>query len=431
MRHLPIDPALFVENREKLAKKMAPNSLAVVNANDILPRNSDAVNLIVPQTDLFYLTGIEQEETILILCPNAFDPNLREVLFIRETNPLLTTWEGYKHTKDDARKISGIKNVKWLSDFRKVFHRLMCENDTVYLNSNEHARSVVEVQTRDARFIIDTQQRYPLHRYERLGRLMFQLRGAKSPREIELIKKAVEITGKGFERVCKFTKPGVTEHEVEAEFAHEFIRNRGAFAYNPIIATGKNACVLHYLQNDQTCQKGELLLLDVAASYGNYNADLTRTIPVSGKFTKRQKDVYNAVLRVMKFSIKNATVGKLHRDWQKDAQMMMNEELLGLGLIKKSDIRKQTEEEPACWKYFMHGLGHSLGLDVHDYGWALEPFTDGWVLTVEPGIYLPKEGFAVRLENDIVVRASGGAEDLFKDIPVEADEIEELMMSGK
>ncbi len=407
MRHLPIDPKMFAENREKLAKKMLPNSLAVVNANDILPSNSDAVLPLVPQTDLFYLSGIEQEESILLLCPNSFDPLTREVLFIRESSELLTIWEGYKHTKDDARKISGIKNVRWLSEFRGIFHRLMCESDHVYLNGNEHARSTVVVQTRDARFVKDTQKRYPLHDYQRLGRIMMDLRGAKSDAEIELLKKAIEITEKGFRAVAKMTKPGVTEYEVEAELSYHFLKNRGKFAYNPIIATGKNACVLHYVQNDQTCKKGELLLLDVAAGYANYNADLTRTIPVDGKFTKRQRQVYDAVLRVLRFSTKNATVGKLHRDWQKDAQMMMNEELLGLGLIKKSDIKKQTEEEPACRKYFMHGLGHFLGLDVHDYGVPQTPFKPGTALTVEPGIYIPKEGFAVRLEDDIVVRESG------------------------
>jgi Xaa-Pro aminopeptidase len=426
MRHLPIDPALFAENREKLVKLLAPNSLAIVNANDVLPRNADAVNPIVPQTDLFYLSGIEQEESILLLCPNSFDPTLREVLFVRESSELLKIWEGYKHTKEDAQKISGIKNVKWLSDFPGILHRLMCEVDNVYLNSNEHPRAHVVVETRDARFIHEIQRRYPLHQYHRLGRLLYKLRGTKSQREIELLKKAIEITDKGFRRVAKFTKPGVTEYEIEAEFAHEFIRNRGYFAYSPIIASGKNACVLHYVQNDQVCKKGELLLLDVAASYANYNADLTRTIPISGKFSKRQKQVYNAVLRVLRFSVKNATVGKLHRDWQKDAQMMMNEELLALGLLKPSDIRKQTEETPACRKYFMHGLGHSLGLDVHDYGWTHEPFIDGWVLTVEPGIYIPEEGFGIRLENDIVVRKTG-AEDLMAHIPIEADEIEDLM----
>jgi Xaa-Pro aminopeptidase len=435
MRHLPIDSELFVENRRRLAGLMRADSgrtgrtggsLAVINANDILPRNADAVLPMVPQSDLFYLTGIEQEETILVICPDSFDEKLREVLFIRESSELLKIWEGHKLSKEEAKQISGIQNVKWLSEFRGIFHRLMCEVEQAYLNTNEHPRSTVVVETRDARFIKDCQKRYPLHDYKRLGRLMHALRGPKTEKELALIKEAVDITDKGFRRVAKFVKPGVTEYEVEAEFSHEFLRRRGHFAYNPIIATGKNACVLHYVENDQECKKGELLLLDVAAEYGNYNADLTRTIPVNGKFSKRQKQVYNAVLRVLRFSIKNATVGKLHRDWQKDAQMMMNEELLGLGLIKKADIQKQTEEEPACRKYFMHGLGHMLGLDVHDYGLTNEPMADGWVLTVEPGIYIPDEGFGVRLENDIVVRP-GGAEDLMGHIAIEVGEIEEMM----
>jgi len=252
------------------------------------------------------------------------------------------------------------------------------------------------------------------------------LRGLKTETEITLLKTAIDITDQGFRRVARMVRPGVTEFEIEAEFAHEFTRRRARFAYTPIIASGKNACVLHYIQNDQTCQKGDLLLLDVAASYANYNADLTRTLPVTGKFTKRQRRVYDAVLRVLRAAVKNATVGKLHRDWQKDAQMMMNDELLALGLLKKKDIKKQTEDEPACRKYFMHGLGHFLGLDVHDYGLAQTPFQPGTVLTVEPGIYIPKEGFGIRLENNIVVRPNG-AEDLFKGVPIEAEEIEELM----
>jgi Xaa-Pro aminopeptidase len=426
MRHLPIDPALFAENRKRLAKRMAPGSLAVVNANDLMPKNSDALSLMVPQTDLFHLSGIEQEESILLLCPDSFDEALREVLFIRESSELLKVWEGYKHTKHDAAAISGIRNVKWLADFPAIFHRLMCEVEIVYLNSNEHPRSSVMVETRDARFIADCQRRYPLHRYERLGRLMFKLRGVKTKREIELIRKAVDVTAQGFRRVAQMVKPGVMEYEIEAEFSHEYLRNRCNFAYSPIIASGANSCVLHYVQNDQECRKGDLLLLDVGASYANYNADCTRTLPVSGRFTKRQRKVYEAVLRVQRASIKGATVGKLHRDWQKEAQVMMNGELLKLGLLKRSDIRNETDEEPACRKYYMHGLGHSLGLDVHDYGWTQKPFSEGWVITVEPGIYIPEEGFGVRLENNIVIR-KGGAEDLYRDIPIEPDEIEELM----
>jgi Xaa-Pro aminopeptidase len=426
MRHLPIDSKMFVENRERLARKMVRGALAVVNANDILPMNGDGVLPLVPQSDLFYLTGIEQEETVLLLCPACFDEKLREVLFIRESSELLATWEGHKLTKEEARKISGIPNVRFLSEFRGILHRLMCEAEHVYLNGNEHPRAAVEVQTRDARFVRDTQERYPLHDYRRLGRLMMELRGTKTEREIELLQTAIHITGKGFRRVAKMVKPGVTEYEIEAEFTHEFIRRRARHAYNPIIASGGNSCVLHYIQNDQPCRKGDVLLLDVAASYANYNADLTRTIPVDGKFTKRQRQIYEAVLRVLRFAVKNATVGKLHRDWQKEAQRMMNDELLALDLLKKADVRKQTEEEPACRKYFMHGLGHFLGLDVHDYGLTQVPFQAGTVLTVEPGIYIPKEGIGIRLENNIVVRP-GGAEDLFADIPIEAEEIEDLM----
>jgi len=428
MRYARIDPKLFAENRKRLAAKMAPSSLAVVNANDLMPRNSDALSLMVPQTDLFWLSGIEQEETILLICPKAFDEKLREVLFVRETSALLRIWEGHKHSPAEASEISGIKNVQLLSEFPAIFHRLMCEVETVYLNSIEHPRATVVVETRDRRFIADCQRRYPLHRYERLGRLLFKLRGVKSKHEIELLRKAAYISGKGFARVARALKPGVMEYELEAEYAHEFLRHGGHFAYSPIIASGPNSCVLHYVDNDKPCKAGGVLLVDVAASYANYNADVTRTLPVSGKFTKRQRKVYDAVLRVQRASIKGATIGKLHRDWQKEAQRMMNEELLSLGLIKKEDVKKQTDDRPACWKYFPHGLGHSLGLDVHDYGWTQEPFKEGWVITVEPGIYIPKEGFGVRLENNIVIQ-KGGNEDLCAAIPIEAEEVEDLMHS--
>jgi Xaa-Pro aminopeptidase len=426
MRHAPIDPALFTENRQRLARLLAPNSIAVVNSNDVLPTNADGSLMIVPQSDLFYLTGIEQEESILLLAPDASDEKLREVLFLRESNEHLVQWEGHKLTKEQATQVSGIKNVKWLSEWRSTFHRLMAEVERVYLNTNEHSRASVDVETREARFVADCLKRYPLHDYRRLARLMNQLRVIKSDREITLLRKAGEITAKGFARAAKFVKPGVTEFEIEAEYLHEFTRNRARFAYTPIIASGANSCVLHYISNEQTCKAGDVLLLDVAASYANYNADLTRTIPVSGKFTKRQKEIYNAVLRVYNASIKNATVGKSHKQWHKDSQLMMNDELLSLGLIKKSDIKKQTDENPASRKYFMHGLGHLLGLDVHDVGFTQEPMAEGWVLTVEPGIYVPKEGIGVRIETDIVVR-QGGAEDLMPDVPVQVDEIESLM----
>ncbi len=430
MRYRSITPKLFIENRANLAKLLQPNSLAVVNANDILPTNADGTLALRPNSDLFYLTGIEQEETILLLYPDAHEENMREILFLRETSPLLATWEGHKLTREEARAITGIQRIEWLTEFRPLFHRLMCECEHVYLNSNEHKRAVIEVVTRDARFVADTQSRYPLHDYQRLAPLLHRLRAVKSEPELELIRHACAVTKAGFLRVCGFVKPGVSEMEVEAEYAHEFIRRGGNFAYTPIIASGKNACVLHYLQNDQVCQKGDLLLLDVAASYANYNSDLTRTIPVSGRFSRRQREVYDAVLRVLRATSKAATPGKLPKQWQKDAESFMQEELLTLGLLKPSDIRKQDPDKPALKKYFMHGVGHPLGLDVHDVTLTTEPIQAGWVLTVEPGIYLPEEGFAVRLENNIVVR-EGGNVDLMEDIPIEATEIESLVSRRK
>ena len=426
MRHAPIDSKLFAANRERLARLLLPNSVAAVNANDIPPTNADGSLLPVPNSDLFYLTGIEQEESILVLAPNAHDEKQREILFLREPSEHLKIWEGHKHPKDEAQKISGIKTIKWLSEFPVIFRQLLCESEHVYLNTNEHKRAADTVETRDLRFIRETQAQYPLHQYHRLASLLHRLRVVKSEPEIELLKQSVAITEKGFRRLLKFVKPGVNEVEAEAELAHEFTRHRARFAYNPIIASGANACTLHYNQNDQPCKKGDLLLLDVAASYANYNADLTRTIPVSGRFTRRQKQIYQTVLRVLRASIAGATVGKLHRDWQKESQMMMNDELLALGLLKKTDIKKQTEETPACRKYFMHGLGHPLGLDVHDVGFTTEPFAPGWVLTVEPGIYIPKEGFAVRLEDDILITENGPI-NLMATTPIETDEIEALM----
>ena len=426
MRYTPIDPQLLVAHRTNLAKLMLPNSLAAVNANDILPTNADGSLRLRQSSDLFYLTGVDQEESILLLCPDAHDEKFREILFLRETNDLIATWEGHKLTKEEARRRTGVRRIEWLGEFRQIFHRLMCECEHAYLNSNEHKRASIEVETREARFVRETMRRYPLHDYQRLARLMHRLRVVKSPAEVALLRRACAITKAGFERVCRFVQPGVTETEVEAEFAHEFIRRGGDFAYTPIIASGQNACVLHYIENDQTCRRGELLLLDVAASYANYNSDLTRTLPVSGRFTRRQKQVYNAVLRVLRGVSEAATPGKLPKDWQKEAELFVEKELVDLGLLKLSEIKKQHPDQPVFKKYFMHGVGHPLGLDVHDVGHTVEPFQPGWVLTVEPAIYLKEEGFAVRLENDILVQ-EGGNVDLMADIPIEAGAIEDLM----
>ncbi len=426
MRYEPIDRQLFISNRERLRKLLLPNSLAIVQANDILPSNADGTLAMTPNSDLFYLTGIEQEQTVLLLFPEAEDEKCRELVFLREPTTENELWEGHKLTKEEAHTISGIERVHWLGEFPRLFHRLLCECEHVYLNSNEHNRAVIEVETRDARFIRDCQGRYPLHDYQRLARLMRQLRSVKSDVEVALLRKAGEITNSGFRRVLKFVRPGVGEGEVEAELAHEFIRSGGRFAYLPIIASGLNACCLHYVANSAVCRKGELLLLDVAASYANYNADMTRTIPVSGRFTRRQRQVYDAVLRVLRQGIQGLVPGKTVRNWQKEAEQVIEAELVALGLLTGRQIRRQNPDHPAFKQYFMHGLGHPLGLDVHDLGITAGPMQAGWVMTVEPGIYIPAEGFAVRLENDVLLTDNGPV-DLMADIPIEAGDIEQLM----
>lgn len=426
MRYAPIDSKLFIENRNRLKGHLLPNSLVVVNANDVLPTNADGSLPLVANSDLFYLSGVEQEQSILVIFPDADDEKHRELLFLRETSEELAIWEGHKLTKEEARQASGIQQIHWLQDFPRLFHRLMCECEHVYLNTNEHKRAVIETETRESRFVADTMRRYPLHDYQRLARAMHRLRVEKTETEVELIRKASQITKRGFERVLRKVKPGINETQIEAEFAYEFIRAGGRFAYTPIIASGKNSNVLHYIANDQVCRSGDMLLLDVAANYANYNADMTRTIPVTGKFTRRQKQVYNAVLRVLRAASDGLRPGKLWKEWQKEAEQLVEKECVDLGLLSTKDIKNQDPEKPAVKKYFMHGVGHPLGLDVHDVGLVTEPMQEGWVMTVEPAIYIPDEGFAVRLENDVVIR-KGGNVDLMADIPIETAEIEEIM----
>jgi Xaa-Pro aminopeptidase len=430
MRHASIDPALFSSNRDRLRQLLPSNALAIVNANDVLPTNGDGTLLMQPNSDLFYLSGIEQEQSLLLLAPDAFNPKLREILFLREPNEHLRIWEGHKLSKAEATKLSSIHEVRWLSELPSTLHLLMCEAEHVFLNSNENQRADCEVETRDQRFISHIRQRYPLHLYQRLAPVLHALRMVKSKAETDLIRHAIQITHSGFRRACMLLRPGITEAEVEAEFAHEFVRNRASFAYPPILASGANSCVLHYTENAATCRKGELLLLDVGARYANYCADITRTLPVSGRFTRRQKAVYQAVLRVLREGIRTALPGRLHRDWQQDAQKAMTEELLRLGLLSQRDLQRQSHEAPACRKFFMHGLGHPLGLDVHDVGLLSKPFAPGWILTVEPGIYLPEEGFGIRLENNILITANGPV-DLAAQVPIEPEEIESLMAQGR
>lgn len=426
MKAVPLPSALFTLNRARLVQKLPARSIAVLNANDIMPTNADGAMGHLQNADLFYLTGVHQEETILLVAPGAFDPAQREILFVRQPNEHLAIWEGHKLTKEEAAAISGIKNVRWLSEFPVVFRSLMCEMENVFLNANEHQRADVTVETRDHRFIRDCQQYFPLHRYQRLAPLMHELRAVKSQFEIDAIKAACELTGRGFKRVLKFVKPGVNETEVEAEFAHEFIRHKGQFAYPPIIAAGANNNILHYNQNDQPCKKGDLLLLDVAAGLGNYISDLTRTIPVSGHFTCRQKQVYNAVLRIFRAQVAALTPGKTTKDLRTECEERTAKECVDLGLLKLSEIKKQSPEAPVVKRFFMHGVSHPIGLDVHDVTYNHFRIQPGWVMTVEPAIYIAAEGFGVRLENTVVVTPDGPL-DLMADIPIEADEIEDLM----
>ncbi|MFZ5999565.1 MAG: aminopeptidase P family protein [Bacteroidota bacterium] len=431
MRYENIGSKLFIENRKRLVKGLKPGSLALFNSNDIMPTNADGTMPFRQNTDLFYLTGINQEETILVICPDFPDKKFREVLFLREPNELLEKWEGHKLTKEEAEEVSGVGTVIWLSDFNKWFHHMMAMGNVehVYLNTNEHYRSDVVVQTRDARFIDWCKSRYPLHKYERVAPLMASLRREKQKREIELMQKACDITEKGFRRVLKFVKPNVWEYEIEAEYVHEFIRNgsRG-FAYTPIIASGANNIILHYIENSQQCKAGDLILLDVAAEYANYNSDLTRTIPVSGRYSKRQKDVYNAVLRIHNEAFKMLRPSTVYFDYHKEVEKMMESELLGLKLIDKTDIKNQKPGQEAFRKYFYHGTSHMLGLDVHDVGNMHDKIKENSVWTIEPGIYIKEEGFGVRIENNVVIGKTKNF-DLMRTIPIEADEIEEIMNS--
>ena len=427
MKYTPINSQLFVENRKCFAKKLKPNSIAVFNSNDVMPTSADGSMTFIQNTDIFYLSGIDQEESILVIFPDAKEEANREMLFLKETSEHIAIWEGHKYTKEEALATSGIRKVYWMKDFYITFNALMCEAENVYLNSNEHTRAVVAVEARDSRFVKFCKDRYPLHNYNRSAPIMHELRAIKSKYEIDLMQKACNITEKGFRRLLGFVKPGVMEYEIEAELVHEFVRNRSrGFAYGPIIASGSNACILHYTENNKECISGDVILLDVAAEYGNYASDLTRCLPVNGKFTPRQKEVYNAVLRVMRAAVKMLVIGNNITDYHKEVGKLMEKELIALGLLNKNEVEKQNPGMPLYKKYFMHGTSHFLGLDVHDVGNKYRLFEAGMVFTCEPGIYIPEENLGIRLEDDILITA-GGPVNLMANIPIEADEIEKLM----
>lgn len=408
--------------------QMKPKSIAAFNSNDIYPIGADSTMPFEQHSDIFYLSGADQEETVLLLFPDAMDKKHREVLFVRETNDHIAVWEGAKLTKAQAMAVSGIETVYWLSDFDKVFFDLMTEADTIYFNTNEHYRQAVETQTREDRFIAKCKKDFPAHQWAKSNPILQQVRGVKEPEELELLQKACDITEKGFRRILKFTEPGVWEHELEAEYLHEFIRNRSkGFAYTPIIASGENANVLHYIENNQQCKDGDLILMDVGAEYANYSSDMTRTIPVNGRFTERQRAVYDAVLQVKNEATKLLVPGTIWAEYHKEVGKIMTSELLGLGLLDKADVQNENNDWPAYKKYFMHGTSHHIGLDTHDYGELKTPMKANMVFTVEPAIYIPDEGFGIRLEDDVVIQEKGEPYNLMQNIPIEAEEIEELM----
>lgn len=430
MKYHPINPSLFIENRKNFVAKMQPHSLAVFNSNDIYPISADSTMPFEQHRDIFYLSGVDQEESILVLFPDCPKEKHREILFLKETNDHIAVWEGEKLTKEAAFETSGVKTVYWLKEMEKIMFELMTQCHTVYINTNEHYRANVETETREDRFTKWLLAKYPAHSVAKSAPILQRLRSVKNQIEIDLIQQACTITEKGFRRILNFVKPGVWEYEIEAEFMHEFLRNRSKkFAYTPIIASGNNANVLHYIENNKQCKEGDLILLDVGAEYANYSSDLTRTIPVSGTFTKRQKEVYNAVNRVKIEATKMLVPGTDWASYHVEVGKLMTSELLDLKLLDKADVQNENPDWPAYKKYFMHGTSHHMGLDTHDYGILTEPMQPNMVFTVEPGIYIPKEGFGIRLEDDVVIQKTGEPFNLMRNIPIEAEEIEDLMNS--
>lgn len=427
MKYHPIDSALFIANRKDFCQQLKSKSIAIFNSNDIYPVSADSSLPFTQHRDIFHLSGVDQEESILVIFPDASEDAHKEILFLKETNDHIAVWEGEKLTADRAFEVSGIKTVYWLDQFDAIMKKLMSETENVYLNTNEHLRANTEVETREDRFIKKFKPQFPLHSYQRSAPIMHDIRAIKKATEIDLMQEACNLTEKGVKRVLEFIKPGVWEYEIEAELWHEFIKNRSkGFAYTPIIASGYNACVLHYIENNQQCKAGDVILMDVGAEYANYSSDLTRCIPVSGKFTDRQKAVYNAVLHVKNEATKLLNPGANLNEYHQQVGVLMEEQLLNLRLIDKTDIKNQDPKWPAYKKYFMHGTSHYIGLDTHDVGSWVKPIRENMVFTVEPGIYIPEENLGIRLEDDIVIK-SGTNFNLMQNIPILAEEIEDWM----
>ncbi|WP_343328330.1 aminopeptidase P family protein [Polaribacter staleyi] len=428
MKYDKIDSKLFIKNRKNFMAAMQPNSLAIFNSNDIYPISADSTMPFEQHRDILYLSGVDQEESVLFLFPDCPNEAYREILFVRETNDHIAVWEGEKLTKEAAFETSGIKSVFWLQDLEKILFELSTYADTFYINTNEHYRANVETETREGRFTKWLLAKYPAHAVAKSNPILQKLRSVKDTIELDLIQHACNITEKGFRRILPFIKPGVWEYEIEAELLHEFVRNRSkGFAYTPIIASGNNANVLHYIENNKECKAGDLILFDIAAEYANYKSDLSRTVPVSGKFSDRQRAVYNAVHHVKKEATKLLVPGTLWKEYHVEVGDIMTAELLKLGLLDKADVQNEDKNWPAYKKYFMHGTSHHMGLDTHDYGLLHKPMEANMVFTVEPGIYIPEEGFGIRLEDDVVVQEKGEPFNLMGNIPIDAEEIEDLM----
>lgn len=429
MRYDPINPSLFIKNRDKLKQRILPGSLVIVHSNDEMLRSGDQFYPFRQNSDIFYLTGLDQEKCILAICPDHPNEKLREVIFTVKADKKMVTWTGHKYLKEEVTETSGVKNVLWLDDFELTLRDLMAHANNVYLNQNEYIKLSNDVPSKDSRFAWQMKMDFPVHAYHRLAPVLTLLRMKKEPEEIELLQKSCDLTEQAFRRVLKFVKPGVAEYEVEAEMTHEFIRNRATgHAYQPIIGSGKNGLILHYTENSGICNDGDLLLMDFGAEYGNYAADCTRTIPVNGKFSPRQKDVYNAVLRTMKKATELFVPGNTTDMINKQVNKWTEEELIGLGLFTKDDVKNQDIDSPLYFKYLMHGVSHPIGLDVHDVGSKYMPFEKGMVFTIEPGIYIEEEGIGIRIENDVMV--DDEPFDLMRNIPREVDEIEGIMAVG-
>ncbi|HIP37396.1 MAG TPA: aminopeptidase P family protein [Crocinitomix sp.] len=430
MKYKKIPKELFITNRKRFVSHMKPNSMAIFNSNDIFPISADSTMPFQQHRDIFHLSGVDQEESVLVIFPDAFDDKHKEILFLKETSELIAIWEGEKLTKEKAFEVSGIKSVFWLDQMESVMKVLTAQAENIYLNTNEHTRANTEVETREDRFIKQFKEKYPAHQYFKSAPIMHKIRSIKQKEEIDLMQTACDITGKGFRRILSFIKDGVMEYEIEAELMHEFLRNRSkGWAYTPIIASGASACVLHYIENNKVCKNGDVILMDFGAEYANYASDMTRCVPVSGKFTERQKAVYNAVLNVKNKAQKLLTPGTLMHEYHTEVGKYMESELLQLGLIDKTDIKNQNRDWPAYKKYFMHGTSHFIGLDTHDVGLWTEPIKAGMAFTCEPGIYIPEENLGIRIEDDLIVQEKGEPFNLMKNIPIEADEIEDLMNS--